>query len=84
MAIAVNGRKAAADLNAGLPSQATLEGTVSGDQVTLTSGNGVRLTGSVSSAAVFGMITALGEPSRSPPSLPWCRPCTPAGAAATR
>jgi hypothetical protein len=61
VAIAINGRKAAADLNAGLPSQATLQGSVSGDQVTLTSDNGVGLTGSVSSTAVFGMITAFGR-----------------------
>jgi hypothetical protein len=61
VAIAVNGRKAAADLNAGLPSQATLQGSVSGDQVTLSSDNGVDLTGSVSSAAVFGTIQAFGR-----------------------
>jgi hypothetical protein len=61
VAIAINGRKAAADLNVGLPSQATLQGSVSGDQVTLTSDNGVGLTGSVSGAAVFGLITALGR-----------------------
>jgi hypothetical protein len=61
VAIAINGRKAAVDLNAGLPSQATLQGSVSGDQVTLTSDNGVGLTGSVSSAAVFGIITAFGR-----------------------
>src|ERR1700722_6434397 len=54
VAIAINGGKAAADLNAGLPSQASLAGSVAGGQVTLTGANGVRLTGSVSSAAVFG------------------------------
>ena len=34
---------------------------MSGDHVTLTGDNGVGLTGSVSSAAVFGMITAFGQ-----------------------
>jgi hypothetical protein len=61
VAIAINGRKAAADLNAGLPSQTSLAGSVTGGQVTLTGGNGVRLTGSVSSAAVFGLIAAFGR-----------------------
>jgi hypothetical protein len=61
VAIAINGRQAAAELNAGLPSQATLQGSVSGGQVTLTSDNGVGLTGSVSSAAAFGTITDLGR-----------------------
>ena len=61
VAIAINGGKAAADLNAGLPSQASLAGSVTGGQVTLTGGNGVRLTGSVSSAAVFGLITSFGR-----------------------
>ena len=61
VAIALNGGKAAADLNAGLPSQASLAGSVTGGQVTLTGGNGVRLTGSVSSAAVFGLITSFGR-----------------------
>jgi hypothetical protein len=61
VAIAINGAKAAADLNAGLSSQATLQGSVSGGQVTLTGGNGVGLTGSASSTAVFGLITAFGR-----------------------
>jgi hypothetical protein len=61
VAIAINGRKAAADLNADLPSQASLQGSVNGDQITLTGSNGVSLAGSVSSAAVFGMITAFGR-----------------------
>jgi hypothetical protein len=61
VAIAINGTKAAADLNAGLPSQASLAGSVKGGQVTLTGGNGVRLTGSVSSAAVLGLVTAFGR-----------------------
>ena len=61
VAIAINGRKAAADLNAGLPSQASLTGSVSGGQVKLTGGNGVGLTGAVSAAAVFGTITAFGR-----------------------
>jgi hypothetical protein len=61
VAIAINGRKAAADLNIGLPSQTELQGSVSGAQVTLTSDNGVGLTGSVSATAVFGTITAFGK-----------------------
>jgi len=61
VAIAVNGGKAAADLNADLPSQASLQGSVNGDQITLAGGNGVSLAGTVSSAAVFGTITAFGR-----------------------
>src|SRR5271169_1214464 len=40
VAIAVNGRKAAADLNSGQASEVSLQGTVHGSQVTLTSQNG--------------------------------------------
>jgi hypothetical protein len=61
VAIAINGAKAAADLNAGLSSQAALQGSVSGGQVTLTSGNGVTITGSATASAVFGLITAFGR-----------------------
>jgi hypothetical protein len=57
VAIAINGRKAAADLNAGLASEVSLQGSVSGSLVTLTSSNGTRLTGSVSGADMFGTVT---------------------------
>jgi hypothetical protein len=56
VAIAVNGRKAAADLNAGLASEVSLQGSVNGSLVTLTSSSGTRLTGSVSGADMFGTV----------------------------
>ena len=57
VAIAINGRKAAADLNAGQASQVSLQGSVSGSKVTLTSQNGTGLTASVVGADMFGTVT---------------------------
>src|ERR1700691_454035 len=57
VAIAINGKKAAADLNAGLASQVSLQGSVSGDLVSLTSSSGTRLTGSVSGPDMFGTVS---------------------------
>jgi hypothetical protein len=57
VAIAVNGGKAAADLNAGLPSEVSMQGSVSGGRVTMTAQNGVGLEGSVSGQDMFGTIT---------------------------
>ncbi|MGH3191137.1 MAG: hypothetical protein ACRDPY_31900 [Streptosporangiaceae bacterium] len=57
VAIAINGKKAAADLNAGLASEVSLQGSVSGGLVTLTSSSGTRLAGSVSGADMFGTVT---------------------------
>ena len=57
IAIAINGKKAAADLNAGLASEVSLSGSVAGDLVTLTSSSGTRLTGSVSGADMFGTVS---------------------------
>lgn len=57
MAIAINGRKAAADLNPGLASQVSLQGSASGGRVTLTSPNGVGLSGTVSGQNMFGTVT---------------------------
>src|SRR5580692_795152 len=57
VAIAINGKKAAADLNAGLASEVSLQGSVSGDLVSLTSSSGTRLTGSVSGPDMFGTVT---------------------------
>ena len=62
VAIAVNGRKAAADLNAGLASEVSLQGTVNGSRVTMTAQNGIALHGSLSGPDMFGTITGfLGE-----------------------
>ena len=57
IAIAINGKKAAADLNAGLASEVSLQGSVTGNLVTLTSSSGTRLTGSVSGADMFGTVS---------------------------
>ncbi len=57
VAIAINGKKAAADLNAGLASEVSLQGSVTGNLVTLTSSSGTRLTGSVSGADMFGTVS---------------------------
>ena len=85
LAIAINGRKAAADLNAGQASEVSLQGSVSGSKVTLTSQNGTGVTASVVGADMFGTVTGfLGKASRSPPRRPPWKRCTPAGAAATR
>ena len=57
VAIAVNGRKAAAYLNPGLASEVSLQGSVSGSKVTLTGQNGMGLVGSVTGANMFGTVT---------------------------
>lgn len=57
VAIAINGRKAAAFLNPGLASEVSLQGSASGGRVTLTSPNGVGLTGTVSGQDMFGTVT---------------------------
>ena len=57
IAIAINGKKAAADLNAGLASEVSLQGSVTGNLVTLTGSSGTRLTGSVSGADMFGTVS---------------------------
>jgi hypothetical protein len=57
VAIAVNGGKAAADLNAGQASEVSLQGSVHGSQVTLTGQNGTGITGSVSGQNMFGTVT---------------------------
>lgn len=57
VAIAINGQKAAADLNADLPSEVSLTGSVSGGRVTMTAPDGIGLTGSVSGQDMFGTIT---------------------------
>ncbi len=57
VAIAINGRKAAADLNADLPSEVSLQGSVNGSQVTLTASDGIALDGYVSGPDMFGTIT---------------------------
>jgi hypothetical protein len=57
VAIAINGKKAAADLNADLPSEVSLQGSVSGSRITMTASNGISLAGSVSGTDMFGTIT---------------------------
>ncbi len=57
VAIAVNGSKAAADLNAGQASEVSLQGSVHGSQVTLTGQNGTGLLGSISGPDMFGTVT---------------------------
>ena len=57
VAIAINGTKADADLNAGLASEVSMQGSVRGSEVTLTARNGIELYGSVSGQDMFGTIT---------------------------
>jgi hypothetical protein len=57
VALAINGSKAAADLNAGQASEVSLQGSVNGSLVTLTAANGVGLTGSLSGTDLFGVVT---------------------------
>jgi hypothetical protein len=57
VAIAINGHKVAADLNAGQASEVSLQGSVTGSKFTLTSQNGPGLTGSVSGQDMFGTVT---------------------------
>jgi hypothetical protein len=56
VAIAINGRKAAADLNAGLSSEVSMQGSVNGSQVAMSSQNGISLDGSLSGPNMFGTI----------------------------
>src|ERR1700689_4284430 len=56
VAIAINGKKAAADLNAGLASEVSLQGSVSGDLVIMTAQDGIHLAGSLSGPDMFGTI----------------------------
>ena len=57
VAIAINGAKAAADLNPGEASEVSLQGSVSGGRVTLTNPNGEGLSGAVSGPNLFGTVT---------------------------
>ena len=57
VAIAINGHKAAADLNAGQAGEVSLQGSVNGSKFTLTSQNGPGLTGSISGQDMFGTVT---------------------------
>jgi hypothetical protein len=57
VAIAINGSKAAADLNAGLASEVSMQGSVSGGRVTMTAQNGISLDASLSGQNMFGTIT---------------------------
>jgi hypothetical protein len=57
VAIAINGHKVAADLNAGQASEVSLQGSVSAGKFTLTSQNGPGLTGSISGQDMFGTVT---------------------------
>ena len=58
VAVAINGRKAAADLHVGAAVERTLEGSVTGNQIVLTGRDGAALTGSISGSAMFGTVTA--------------------------
>ena len=60
VAVAINGRKAAANLTPGRGGEIQLQGSVTGDKVTLTGGNGAALSGSVSGVAMFGTVTVGG------------------------
>jgi hypothetical protein len=57
VAVAINGRKAAANLTSGQGGQIPLQGSVTGDKVTLTGGNGATLSGAVSGLDMFGTVT---------------------------
>ncbi len=57
VAIAINGAKAAADLNAGQASEVSLQGSVNGSEITLSAGNGVRITGSLAGPDMFGIVS---------------------------
>ena len=56
VAIAVNGHKVAADLNAGQASEVSLQGSVNGSTFTLTSQSGPAMTGSISGQDMFGTV----------------------------
>jgi hypothetical protein len=57
VAVVTDGRKAAAYVCDGRAIEAWLQGTVSGNQVTLAGSNGASLTGSLSGLAMFGTVT---------------------------
>ena len=57
VAIAVNGRKAAAHLHAPGGEEDALQGKVTGTQLALSGSDGVRMTGQISGTAVFGTVT---------------------------
>jgi hypothetical protein len=57
VAIAINGRKAAADLNAGQASEVSMQGSVTGGKVILTGQNGTGLTATVAGPNMFGTVT---------------------------
>jgi hypothetical protein len=57
VAIAINGSKTAAELNADLPSQVSLQGSVHGNQVSLSGLHGASLSGTLSGLAMFGTVT---------------------------
>jgi hypothetical protein len=61
VAIAVNGRKAAAHLHAPGGEEDALQGKVTGTQLALSGSDGVRMTGQISGTAVFGTVTTTGE-----------------------
>ena len=61
MAIAVNGDKAAAYLCDGHSVEAWLQGTTTGNSVTLTGRGGAGLTGSLSGGALFGSLNPAGR-----------------------
>jgi hypothetical protein len=56
VAIAINGTKAAGDLNAGLASEVPLQGSVNGSRISLTASDGIGLDGSLSGPNMFGTI----------------------------
>jgi hypothetical protein len=58
VAIAVNGRKAAAQVNGAVGDEAELQGTVTGARISLSGRTGLRLTGEISGPAVFGTISS--------------------------
>lgn len=61
VSIAINGSKADGFLNPGQASQVLLQGSVKGEQVTLTSSSGPGLVGFFSGSDMFGTITVLGR-----------------------
>lgn len=60
VAIAINGRKADALLNANRSGAVTVQGTVAGTRIVLTGPGGAAVNATISGTAVFGTVTALG------------------------